>query len=353
MIYTNDEINLIVVNSFGELTYREKRLFLAANLKSEDSVKYEEELIKSCGSGVYNKVRGKFFDESFRAKLLSSLDKIKVKCITLKSTDYPDNLHHVKDPPIVLYTRGNTELLKQRIFCVVGSRRTSAQMLEVCKAISERLTDCFVVATGIADGADSAAALGALESGKVICALPCGHGYSSATLRKVEERGLSISEFLPGTRIQEYTFSMRNRILAGLSDGVLVVSAAVHGGALSTAAYAVEYGKDVFAFPYSVGISSGEGCNKLIKEGAFLCAGAEDIFSVMGIDYKSGVKEVELNDDERTVLSYLKEEGEMHAEKLAEAAGKKLFELTAICSSLEIKGLIVRVGGNKYAILGL
>lgn len=351
MIYTKDDINLITVDSFGDLTYREKRLFLAAQRQSAESAKYERELIKSCGAGVYNKLREKFYDESFCSKLLSSLDKLKLKCITIKSADYPEGLNHVKNPPLVLYARGNCELLKGRIFCVVGSRKTTAQALEECKRISARLAEYFVVATGIADGADSAAALGAIGSGKVICVLPCGHNVSTAVLRTVEEKGLSVSEFPPSTRIQNYTFTLRNRILAGLSEGVLVVSAGMQGGALSTAAYAADYGKDVFAFPYSIGVPSGEGCNALIKSGAYLCDSAEDILSAMGVDYGSVDKEVELDEEERAVLSVLKDEGEMHAEKLAAACGKKLFELTAICSSLEIKGLIVRLGGNRYAVL--
>ena len=352
MVYTQEEINLIAVDSFSELAYREKKLFLASLNNGENSAKYKDELIKCCGEGVYNKLREKFYDGQFRTKLLSSLDKIKVKCITIKGADYPESLRHVKNPPLVLYARGNCGLLKQRIFCVVGSRKTAPQTLEACKNISARLSEHFVVATGIADGADTAAALGALPSGKIICVLPCGHNFSSSTLRKVEEAGLSLSEFPPATRTQSYTFSMRNSVLAGLSEGVLVVSAAIHGGALSTAAYAADYGKDVFAFPYSVGIASGEGCNNLIKSGAYLCDRVEDILSVMGVDYVGGGKDdVQLDVDERAVIALLKEEGEMHAEKLAAATGKKLFELTAICSSLEIKGLIVRIAGNKYSII--
>ena len=351
MIYTKDEINLIAVDSFDDLTYREKRLFLAARKKGGESAKYEDELIKSCGAGVYNKLREKFCDESYLSKIVSTLDKIGVRCITIKSEGYPEGLNHVKNPPLVLYARGNTELLKRRIFCVVGSRKSTTQAIEECKNISGRLAEYFVVATGIADGADSAAALGALDSGNVICVLPCGHKYSSTLSRRVEAKGLSLSEFPPDTRIQSYTFTLRNRILAGLSDGVLVVSAAIHGGALSTAAYAADYGKDVFAFPYSIGVSTGEGCNNLIKSGAYLCDSAEDILSVMGVDCVSATQEVELDDDERAVISVLKDEGEMHAEKLAAATGKKLYELAAICSSLEIKGIIVRVAGNRYAVL--
>ena len=354
MSYTEEEINLIVADSFSELHYKYKKCFLAAQRDDEESQKYADALIKSLGVGVYNKLKEKFYDGEYRKNLLSLLDKKRVECVTFKSTDYPDSLKHIPVPPLVLYIRGNRELLGQRKFCIVGSRKSTAQALEVCKNISEKLSEHFVITTGVADGADSAAACGALPSGKVICVLPFGHGRANGVLKKVEDNGLSVSEFPPDTPALRYMFTARNRILAGLSDGVLVVSARQKGGALSTAGYAVDYGKDVFAFPYGIGVVSGIGCNKLIKSGAYLCDCIEDIYSVMGIESKvkdGGESDLPLDDDEKAVLSLLKEHGEMHAEKLAAATGKRAYELSAICSSLEIKGLLVRTGGNKFAAL--
>ncbi len=352
MRYTDEEVNLIIADSFKELNYKPKKCFLAACKGGEENQKYAEALIKSCGAGVYNKLKEKFSDEAYRNKYLAELDKKRIVCVTYKSAYFPESLKNIPEPPLVLYTRGNVELLKERRFCVVGSRKSTAQALEECKKICSELSNHFVIATGIADGADTAAAVGALPSGKVICVLPCGHGRATASLRKVEECGLSISEFPPGVRAQSFMFSRRNRILAGLCEGVLVVSAGEHGGALSTAGYAADYGKDVFAFPYGIGVASGAGCNKLIKSGAYLCDCAEDIYSVTGIECRKTEESVpELDDDEKAVLNALKEKGEMHAEKLAKASGKRMYELTAICSSLEIKGLLVRTGGNKFAAL--
>lgn len=351
MKYTDDEVNLIVADGFRELTYKHKKLFLAAQTGGGQSAEYADELIKTYGVGVYNKLKEKFYDGNYRAETLALLEKKRVECVTYKSADYPENLKHIGAPPIVLYLRGNAGLLGEKIFAVVGSRKTSAQTLQECRNICGELAKHFVIATGIADGADNAAALGALPSGKIICVLPCGHGYVTDTLRKVEESGLSVSEFPPGTRAQRHTFTLRNRILAGLCSGVLVVSAGKKSGAISTANYAVEYGKDVFAFPYGIGAASGAGCNRLIKSGAFLCDCVEDIYFAMRIDYETEQDEPELEDDEKAVLAVLKEQGETHAEKLAAAVNKKPYELSAICSSLEIKGLLVRTGGNKFAAL--
>lgn len=352
MRYTDEEVKLIIADSFEELNYRPKRYFIAACKGGDENQKYAEALIKSCGEGVYNKLKEKFSDETYRNKYLTELDKKRIVCVTYKSAAFPESLKHIPEPPLVLYTRGNLDLLKERCFCVVGSRKSTAQALEQCKNICSELSGHFVIATGIADGADNAAAVGALPSGKIICVLPCGHGRTTDTLRRVEECGLSISEFPPDVRAQSYMFSRRNSILAGLCEGVLVVSAGEHGGALSTAGYAADYGKDVFAFPYTIGVASGRGCNNLIKSGAYLCDQAEDIYSVTGIECGNAEDSFSgLDDDEKAVLNALKENGEMHAEKLAKALGKRMYELTAICSSLEIKGLLVRTGGNKYAAL--
>ena len=353
MEYTREEVNLIVADSFRELGYKQKKLFLASIKFGDQTPEYEQRLIKSCGAGVYNNLRDKFCDESFRSGVLASLRRKGVRCTTFKSASFPESLKHISHPPLVLYMRGNVRLLEQKIFAVVGSRKSTAQAIEECKKMVAELAEHFVIATGIADGVDNAAALGALPSGRVVCVLPCGHGAINPTLKRVEEQGLSLSEFPPDTPTMQYMFTLRNRILAGLSSGVLVVSAGNRSGAFSTAGYAADYGKDVFAFPYGIGVASGEGCNKLIKNGAYLCDCVEDIFSVMGIEQTNADEKNEssLDEDERAVLSALRQEGELHAERLASLTGKKMFELSAICSSLEIKGLVVRTGGNKFAAL--
>ncbi|MGN0812112.1 MAG: DNA-processing protein DprA [Candidatus Coproplasma sp.] len=355
MSYSQRELNLIIADSVTGLNYTQKKLLLASlNGENEDCGKYAEALIKTCGEGVYNRARATLYDEDYRKKLLQELDKRGIVCVTYKSADYPERLKNIPVPPLVLYARGNVELLKGEMFAVVGSRKTVEAAYGECKKICGQLSQKFVIVTGVADGADSAAAYGALESGNVICVLPGGHDTACTTnvkmLKEVEERGLTVSEFPFGTPARKYTYFLRNRIIAGLSKGVLVVSAAKKSGALNTATYAADYSREVFAFPYNPGITSGEGCNNLIKNGAYLCDCADDIFSVFGFEAKAE-ESVSLDKDERQVLTVLKQEGETHVEKIAEALGKQLFEINAICAMLEIKGLVARVGGNKYCAL--
>lgn len=355
MNYTRQETDLIIADSIGLLTNKQKKLLLAVNNPNlADRQKYENELIKTVGDGVYNKVKALFFDAGYRESVLADLKRRRLECSTFKSADYPEQLKNIPSPPIVLYLRGRRELLSTRMFAVVGSRRTPANVIETCKRFCAELSEYVTVVTGVADGGDSAAVAGALSTGNVICVLPGGHDshcYNNVNLiGKAESEGLVVSEFTPEERVQKHTFTLRNRVIAGLSEGVLVVSAGEKSGALSTAEYANDYSKDLFAFPYGVGAAAGAGCNRLIKNGAFLCDGVDDVLAALKIDYGRAATEVfEADDgDEAAVFKLLKEQGEMHAEKIAAALNMNLTDVVTACSMLEIKGLIVRTGGNSF-----
>ncbi|MGN0817355.1 MAG: DNA-processing protein DprA [Candidatus Coproplasma sp.] len=352
-MYTQEEINLIVADSFIELNYRQKKLLICACGHLPERQKYERELIKTLDVGVYNKLRTDYLSPDFRAKILNKLDKKGILCVTLKSGNYPELLSHIPVPPLVLYCKGRAELLTKPCFAVVGSRRTPSPSLAACTSIAQELCAKFAVVSGVADGADRAAIEGALKSGNIICVLPNGHDHyypagNADVIRRVEKEGLTISEFPPEVAPQKYFFTVRNRIIAGLSRGVLVVSAPKRSGALITAGYAADYGREVFAFPYSLGVASGEGCNGLIKNGAALCENVLDIFSCFGLEYNSAA-EIALSEDEKAVLNYLKENGEAHLQSIANSLGKKIFQISAVCASLEIKGLAAAIGGNRYA----
>lgn len=358
MNYTKSEIDLIVVDSISHLYYQHKKLLLATvNPNTKDGQKYETELIKSVGEGVYNKVKALLSDEEYREGVLADLKRRGIECSTFKSADYPERLKHTPYPPLVLYLRGRRELLSSRTFAVVGSRRTPANILEETKRLCAELSNYVTVVTGVADGGDSAAISGALSTGNVICVLPGGHDSNCCNnvnlYKRVQREGLTLTEYAPTVPVQRHTFAMRNRIIAGLSEGVLVVSAGEKSGARSTANYALEYDREVLAFPYGIGASAGKGCNKMIKEGAALCEGIQDIFAVLGIENKTQTAEIyeEAEGDEAAVLNLLKTEGEMHAEKIAAALKLKLTDVVTACSMLEIKGLITRTVGNSYAII--
>ncbi len=353
MSYTKAEADVIVADSFRELNYKQKKLLLAAhNPDVGDRQKYADALIKICGAGVYNKISAQLTDGEYRQKVFDGLNKRNVKCITVKSENFPPLLKEIPVPPLTLYTRGNARLLEREMFGIVGSRKTLPTVYEQCSALSAAVSEYFSVVTGVADGADSAAASGALSNGGAICVLPDGHDGSDGAgvklLRRAEKDGLTVSEFPPCTPARRYTFLLRNRIIAGLCRGVLVVSAAEKSGALNTARYAVDYGRDLFAFPYNIGVVSGKGCNNLLRKGATVCEEAADVLSFYGIK-SYAAPPPELQDDEKQILNLLKEEGELHAQRISEISGKPLPQVFALCSLLEIKGLVLKVGGNKYS----
>ncbi len=353
-MYTREEIDIITLCSFEELTYKTKYVLLdGLQSMRPDFVKFENMLIKSLSAGVYNKVKGRYFSEEYRKRILQSLEKRKIICVTYASPDYPEYLRQTPFPPITLYCKGNAKLLKTRCFSVVGSRVTAANVIKECKKISGQLTRHFTVVTGMADGADSAAAEGALESGKIIGVLAYGFdftypAFNGELMKKVEEKGLLITEHTPQIAPKAYLFPVRNRIIAGLSEGTLVVSAGEKSGALITAEYAAEYGRHVFVFPYNIGVATGAGCNSLIKKGGLLTENILDIFSAFGLDFKEPEKE-ELTEAESELFALISAEGEIFVPEAAEKIGKMPFQLIPVLTSLEVKGLIVRLGGNRYA----
>ncbi len=353
-MYDRYEQNSIVLSSFCELSYKQ-RSELTEGMSSEEP-KFEEcagNLIKTLGEGVYNKIRDKFNSEKYRESVFTELEEKGITCIAYNSPDYPKSLKEISCPPFMLFAKGNASLLKERMFAVVGSRRTLPDALRRCEEFSEQLSERFAVVTGAADGADAAAIKGALKNGRVISVLAYGFDYvypaiNSSLIKSVAQNGLLLSEHYPHVEPKSYLFPVRNRIIAALGEGLLVASAGKKSGALITAGYAAEYGKDVFAFPYNPGINSGEGCNSLIKKGAALADNILDIYSAFGLDLKPQ-KENRLSEEERNTLSVLAESGDAPISEIAQKLGKPVYAVLPTLSSLEIKGMAVRLGGNRYA----
>ena len=282
------------------------------------------------------------------SKLQNSLTEIPIS-----SPDFPGEWKALSDCPERLYALGDISLLRERKLAIVGSRRTPANALKLGVDIAKTLSSQLVIATGVADGGDSAAIEGALlGSGSVLCLLPGGFSalpqYNLELLRKVAKRGLILSPHPFETEVRAFSYEYRNKLLAKLCQGVLVLGAGEKSGALITAKYAESFQKPIFALPYPPNSSSGCGCNKLIKRGAHLTESAKDIADAFGIDLTEKKREYTLTPDEEKLYACLKE-GEAHASELAQKTGIPVFKLRAILSSLEVKGLTVSLGGNRYS----
>lgn len=357
MPYTKEEKAEIWLDSF-RLDYAKKAQIYKtapdAYSLVEHFEKYRPKIAAAAGEDTCRKMEESLRSADYMHALLQTYAQKRIRCVCFSSELYPEELRQLPDPPLVLYCRGNAELLRERKFAIVGSRRTQPQILRMAEEYSRALSAHFVIVTGLADGGDSAAAAGALESGKLISVLAYGfdHVYPECNrglLEKIEEKGLAVTEYLPCEAPRGYLFPARNRIIAGLAEGVLVVSGGEKSGTRITADHAYSYGKDVFAFPYAPGVESGAGCNAIIKEYAKLTDNLVDIASAFGINL-TATEEIELTQAELAVYNIIKE-GETHVARILELTGLKAHELPAILTLLEMKNLIVSCGGNRYAAI--
>lgn len=354
-MYNERELFAIWIDSFNDLEYKHKiKLFegYKGGTFSDSLLPYERYLTENVGQNVYN-VLIKADNDTYKDYVLSALYRKEIKCITLASDNYPSELKEVPCPPIVLYAKGNVNLLKEKKFSIVGSRKTLPFALAKAREITSDLNNAdVVVVTGLAEGGDEAVVSEGIKNGKIISVIAGGFDniYPKTNVglyNEVVKNGLVLSEYPPEIPTLPFHFPVRNRIIAGLGMGTLVISGARKSGTFYTAEYADSASRQVFAFPYSINVASGEGCNNLIRHGAMLTLSSEDILSYYNIEKKEK-KQVVLSEIETTVYEIIKE-NEVHIDKLCQLTGKKAYELAPVLSMLEIKKLIVKLGGNKYS----
>jgi len=219
--------------------------------------------------------------------ILAESTRLGHRVITIQDAEYPERLRNIYDPPIVLYVKGRLPTIDEEpVIGVVGTRSCTPYGLKQAENVGYELARRgLTVATGLALGVDSAAALGALRGGgAVIGLLGCGldviypPGEKSAQLYEdVAAVGALISEYPPGTKALGSNFPVRNRILSGISIGVAVIEAPLRSGALITASRALEQGRDVFAMPGNVDSGASAGANALLRDGAIPITSGEDI----------------------------------------------------------------------------
>ena len=220
-------------------------------------------------------------------KILADCEKKHLNILTLQDAAYPSRLKNIPDPPLVLYYKGQLpDFDGVPVIGVVGTRKASAYGLTVAKRMGYQIGKCGgLVVSGMAYGIDGLAMSGALTTGaKTVGVLGCGadivYPQSNRSLfRDVQAYGCILSEFAPGQPAAKWTFPMRNRIISGLSCGVLVVEAPEKSGALITARLALEQGRDVFAVPGNIDMPTCAGSNALLRDGAIMVSSGWDVLS--------------------------------------------------------------------------
>ena len=349
MNYTKAEKFLIGLDAVPFTEYRRKAALYRLYAEEGEGFYEDPTAARIAGESVSVKDLARGAGE----KTLAALEESGVFCITRESAAYPADLENAPCPPLVLYAKGNAELLKCRRFSVVGSRRSIPLALAKAEEFAAALAGAgFAVVTGSADGADAAAIKGALKSGKIVSVLAGGidcvyPACNAALIRQTAERGLVLGEYPPGTRPERFHFPVRNRIIAALGEGLLVVSAGRRSGTSYTAGYAEGLSKQIFALPYNVNVPSGEGCNEYIRRGAMLTTRPEDILEYYGIA-KEKTDAPAMTEEEERIYGIIRAAGEIHIDDLAARTGKKAYELTPALGMLEIKKRIVRQAGNVY-----
>ena len=278
--------------------------------------------------------------------------------LTLADDDYPAQLLEIADPPPVLYLKGRRELLRRPGLAVVGSRNATPSGLQNAEAFARNLSEAgFTIISGMALGIDAAAHRGGLSAtGGSIAVVGTGldliyPARNKALAHELAEKGLIISEVSLGTPALAKNFPRRNRIISGLSRGVLVVEAALASGSLITARQAGEQGREVFAIPGSIHSPFSRGCHQLIKQGAKLVDEANDILIEL---HWGGAKPADRASDEQNetvesdpVLTAMGFDP-VSIDALLERLKLPTDQLVARVTELELDGAIASMPGGKY-----
>lgn len=295
-------------------------------------------------------------------KLIKVLEKKEIKAVCLDEPSYPEMLKEIEDAPIVTYVKGDIQPEDRYAIAIVGSRKPTPYGISVAEDISEKLASLgFTIVSGMARGIDAISHRGALKVGKRTIAV-LGSGVdvpyppeNKDLLDKIASSGYVISEFPPGTPPDKENFPRRNRLISGLSLGVLVIEATSDSGSLITAGYALEQNREVFAVPGNVTSPNSEGTNKLIKKGAILTRNAEDIVEELSPRLKGFIKSVEkskieMTDEERNLCNLLSGEPK-HIDIISRESKLPASKVLGILLGLELKGVVRQTTGMRFYLV--
>ncbi len=293
------------------------------------------------------------------------IEKNNIRVLFYLDEAYPEKLKNYADSPILLFYKGNADLNVSRVVGIVGTRQPTPQGVAFCEALVQELKPYNVlILSGLAYGIDITSHRKSVEMGiPTIAAL--GHGFQTiyppqhrSIAERMCENGGLLTEFPSNTLPDREHFPMRNKIIAGLCDALVVIETAIRGGSMITAHMANEYNKDVFAVPGRVQDKHSQGCNHLIKtHKAALLESAADIAYVMRWEEEQATKLiqrqlfVELNEDEKIVVNLLHQNEEVHVDKLLYELRLTGSEMAALLLELEFKGVIKSLPGKRYTLI--
>ena len=289
-------------------------------------------------------------------------------CRVLIQTDeeYPASLREIYDPPMVLFIKGSLTPKDKNAVAMVGSRQTTNYGLETARKLAYQLAYVGVtVVSGGARGIDTAAHQGAMAAkGRTVCVLGTGINIvfppeNKELFERIAENGAVMSQFPFNRNGDKQSFAIRNRIVAGMTLGTVVVEADLHSGALITSNFATEYGRQVFAVPGRIDSPRSKGCHDLIKKGAKLCEGAEDILSEFEYLFPSSnrppsvgetgmLPALELSENEQRVLDTLRKDDDTSIDDVIRKSGLPSSAVSVALLSLEMKRVVKQLPGKLF-----
>lgn len=323
----------------------------------------KEQLSKVTGIGlkdVENLISGRdsiALEESY-GKMLSQ----NIKFTHIGDAIYPERLYNIYDAPYCLFYKGVLPDSNKKTVAIVGARNVSYAGSVIASKMGKQLAENGIqIISGLARGVDVCGQKGAITiaGNKTFAVMGCGVDIcyprqNIETYMLIQESGGIISEYPPGTPPLSGNFPMRNRIISGLADGVLVIEAGIGSGSLITANFAIEQGKDIFAVPGEIGNKLYSGSNQLIKDGAALVTDVSDILDALGIFYDYNIKDIcakkiVLASKEKIVYASLGL-NPAHISEISVRAGLNITQTMEVLISLELKHLVCMVGNNYYAL---
>lgn len=293
---------------------------------------------------------------------LSSVRKTECGIVAWTDEDYPELLRHIEYAPPVIFFRGDISLSSRPAVAIVGSRKCSASGKFVAEKLARDIAARgIVVVSGLARGIDSAAHRGALAAGGfTIAVLGCGVDIcyppeNNKLLEEILRRGAAVSEFVLGTPPLKQNFPLRNRVISGISQAVVIVEAGETSGALVTAMHALEQGREVFVVPGDTTLISTIGSNRLLKEGARPVTEAADILDELVPGFGGELKPIPqvlpsaetLSEEEETVLECLSHVP-AHVDQVCDRVGGRAPAILSVLLSLELKGFVRQEPGNRF-----
>ena len=354
---TVDDKNILWLDLFESLAYNKKIKLLEIVGKGQCLRKNflkTEEFKQVLTSEEYNKMALCLSDE-FLNRFIIQYQNEGVQLVTFNSIDYPYILKEISSPPLCLYCKGDVSLLKSFCIGVVGTRKPTDYGIQVTKQYCKDLINAGVtIVSGLATGIDGVAHKTALENnGKTIAVLAGGINniYPITNINLANEifsKGLVVSEYPPNTKPLTYYFPVRNRIIAGLSKGVLLPEMGEKSGAMHTINYALEFNRDIFVVPGKISSPMSKGTNQLIKtlQGS-ITTSPEDIIDSYNLNKTEEKAFQQVDISSQVILNFIASEKRTYQEIL-EHTKQNANELNANLIMLEMEGLIIKLANNSY-----